>query len=293
MPQYTYHIGQTHHTWMVSNRIPEADESGRLLFSAEQQETHRILLEMLAFWMQVAGEHRITWFAVAGTLLGAVRNHGIIPFDDDIDLGVSIEDYPTLANLATLDLHPAYGIFLTEGCGARVYQRNGARTPAIDLWIVGLDDIDRRYVYAGPMTSNGEPTYFLSHTFPKEWVEARDVRPSALKWVAFEHLSIPVPRHARQIVQRVYGRDCLTLYRPCPHLSLAHRAMDALPLESLQNASEWLFLRIMKLDYGQLNLIFQLIANGVRLDTSPVATARHLCANHRADAPKRAFRPVR
>ena len=90
---------------------------------------------MLAFWTRVAKEHRIGWFAVAGTLLGAVRNQGIIPFDDDIDLGVLIDEYPTLAHLSRRELDPVYGIFLTEGCGARVY--HGAKTPTIDLFIIG------------------------------------------------------------------------------------------------------------------------------------------------------------
>ena len=88
MPQYNYTIGQTHHTWTVCNPIPDADAHGRLQFSHRLQEKQRVLLEMLAFWTRVADENRVAWFAVAGTLLGAVRNQGIIPYDDDIDIGV-------------------------------------------------------------------------------------------------------------------------------------------------------------------------------------------------------------
>ena len=116
MPQYTYQIGQTHHTWRVNSHIPEADESGCIHFSAQQQETHRILLEMLAFWIQRAKKHRIAWFAMDGTLLGAVRNKGIIPFDDDIDLGVPIDAYPTIERLSRKqDLHREFAIFIDGG----------------------------------------------------------------------------------------------------------------------------------------------------------------------------------
>ena len=149
-----------------------------------------MLLEMLEFWTQVAREHRIPWYAVAGTLLGAVRNQGIIPYDDDIDLGVPIDAYPTVVRLSQMILHPTYGIFTTDGCGARVYQRNGARTPAIDLWMMGLDDTDRRYVYAGPITSKHQPTYCLAHCFPYDWYDRRDVHPNAMRWVPFEHLKV-------------------------------------------------------------------------------------------------------
>jgi len=286
MPQYTYQIGQTHHTWTVSSHIPEADESGRLLFSAQLQETQRILLEMLAFWFRVAKEHRIGWFAVAGTLLGAVRNQGIIPFDDDIDLGVLIDEYPTLARLSRLELDPVYGIYLTEGCGARVYQRNGAKTPAIDLFIMGLDDSDSRYVYAGPLLSMGEPTYFLSHTFAKEWVEVSDVHPSVLKWAPFEHLRVPIPRHARTMLRRVYGSDCLTRYVPCPQLAIAHRLMDLLPLHMIQSLTDALFIRTLLLDYRSVNMLFQLVALLIQQDVRAGSLERLLLSQAQVTKPK-------
>jgi hypothetical protein len=64
---------------------------------------------MLAFWTRVAKEHRIGWFAVAGTLLGAVRNQGIIPFDDDIDLGVRCTGVPAKWRQDTDDRPVYYG----------------------------------------------------------------------------------------------------------------------------------------------------------------------------------------
>ena len=50
-------------------------------------------LELFKKFAQFAQEHHIRYFALGGTLLGAVRHHGFIPWDDDMDIGVPREDY--------------------------------------------------------------------------------------------------------------------------------------------------------------------------------------------------------
>lgn len=50
-------------------------------------------LELFKRFDEFAQEHGITYYILGGTLLGAVRNHGFIPWDDDIDLGLPRRDY--------------------------------------------------------------------------------------------------------------------------------------------------------------------------------------------------------
>lgn len=58
------------------------------------------LLDMLKWFHSFCEEHNLRYYALGGTMLGAVRHKGFIPWDDDIDVGLPRADYNKLIELS-------------------------------------------------------------------------------------------------------------------------------------------------------------------------------------------------
>ena len=57
------------------------------------------LLEILVYFRDFCSEHNLRFMLSGGTCIGAVRHHGFIPWDDDIDVAMPREDYDRLFEL--------------------------------------------------------------------------------------------------------------------------------------------------------------------------------------------------
>jgi len=63
-----------------------------------------IMLDMLVEFDALCKKYQLRYWLDSGTLLGAVRHRGFIPWDDDIDLSMPVEDYTRFLEIAAGEL---------------------------------------------------------------------------------------------------------------------------------------------------------------------------------------------
>lgn len=71
-------------------------------------EHQRMAVEALENLQSICGKHHLTLYLLAGTTLGAIRHQGMIPWDDDIDVGLTYKDWYKLREVLPKELNPKF-----------------------------------------------------------------------------------------------------------------------------------------------------------------------------------------
>lgn len=71
-------------------------------------ELKRTELEILLEIVKICEKHNLTYFLIGGTLLGAARHKGFIPWDDDLDIAMPREDYNRFISICNQELSKDY-----------------------------------------------------------------------------------------------------------------------------------------------------------------------------------------
>src|SRR5262249_11940290 len=91
-----------------SPRSPASDEVGGRLDDVQLRALQLVELDILREFVRLCEAHGLRYYLAYGTLLGAVRHRGFIPWDDDVDVTMPRDDYDRFADVCVSELRPGF-----------------------------------------------------------------------------------------------------------------------------------------------------------------------------------------
>jgi phosphorylcholine metabolism protein LicD len=184
----------------------------------KEQKTFKKLLKILNLWNEFTEQNGIGYWACSGTLLGAVRHSGFIPWDNDLDVCIMLSDLTKIKK--RLNGQNALAYYECE-IGLKVYLKNKDHDdtgenefPILDVFICDYYNRDT-IKYCGFLSNEGTPTWFINDLYPNEHIYKHELYP--LKKIAFENTTISVPNQIN-VVYRVFSDKCLTSCKISNHV---------------------------------------------------------------------------
>jgi hypothetical protein len=229
--EYFYIMDGIRHEIKTINKFPSSvkfvdDEQREIYISPKQQRICKNLKKILLEWIRIADELDIKWFFNGGSLLGVLRDHGLIFYDNDIDLCIQYKDYHKLVNYKCHD-----GFLLTDSEAGFNLSRSNLNFPFMDIWVIGKDPNDDKKMTVCSPVLDGKPLYYFNKVWPTEWYYKTDLK--RLDKAIFEGIEVFIPKNAEQILKRMYGLKCLIEYRIETHTE--DHELAGVPLFNVEN----------------------------------------------------------
>lgn len=185
-------------------------------FSSEipylSKEKSREIYDLMKDVDKVLTSNGIKYWATAGTLLGAVRHKGLIPWDDDLDISILDTDEEKLTKIQeSLDKLGLELYYWKERGYYKIYKKKG--TPIPNLWKPG-QFFHHRYpfidIFVVTLEKNNEEKDIYVYKSCEFYFAHNNERFSYsqianLSRVPFGPIEIPIPANHKQFLNTAYG----------------------------------------------------------------------------------------
>ncbi|XP_059168123.1 uncharacterized protein RP688-like [Physella acuta] len=142
----------------------------------------------------VLNKAKIQFFLLDGNLLGLMRHQGFVPWDDDIDIGLSVRDWEQAKNI--LSCIVGFTLIPANSFHWKLYHTDHS-FPFLDIFFYDHDD---SYVWAMTYYSRITVIYPTHLVFP-------------LTYANLDGVKVPIPRDSLAIVKRIFNYNVCQAYR--------------------------------------------------------------------------------
>ena len=142
------------------------------------QKLHSCQLLLAAELKRICEKHNVKYFMIAGTLLGAVRHKGFIPWDDDMDFAIMRKDFSKFLDVCKTELgddfvlqdmfsDSNYGLPVAKLLlnGTKFVQRNSAKSKSQKGIFIDIFPYDNIPDDETLRKNHNKNTYFLKRLF--------------------------------------------------------------------------------------------------------------------------------
>lgn len=207
------------------------------LTPAELEVVHAEILNMLVLFDKFCRKHELTYWIEGGTLLGAVRHNGFIPWDDDGDVSMPRKDFQRFLTLAKNNFNEKY--FIQDTSTDPAFKKKMLKIRLNGSLAVEIDESDSEPYHQGifidVLACDFLPAGFVKfrlwyiHIFRPYSYKLKKDRKKVLRRFVVRKIASPIFKGVNYLILLIYKKLAFLFDGRIPFSYLTHHVTEEAP----------------------------------------------------------------